>query len=153
MKQAQIDSCIRHAEQTCHNSGGRFTGKRKNVLLTLLYADARPLSAYEVAEQYQQHFASSIPVMSVYRMLDFLIEQGLVHRLESSNKYLACEHMACDHRHEFPQFLICDNCQHVDEVGIKKETMQSLDSSVQQSGFKLKSPQLELHGLCRDCSR
>ena len=57
--------------------------------------------------------------MSVYRILDFLIHEELVHKLETASLYIACAHIACDHQHETPQFLICDRCFTVKEIGIK----------------------------------
>ena len=50
---------------------------------------------------------------TVYRTLDFLLEQGLVHRLASLNAFVAC----CDpaERHG-GQFLICEACGRVGEL-------------------------------------
>jgi Fur family zinc uptake transcriptional regulator len=50
-----------------------------------------------------------------------------------------------------PQFLICENCHKVKEIGLKQQLIDELASSVQQTGFKLTTSQLELSGLCEDC--
>ena len=76
----------------------------------VLLASATPLSAYEIVDRYKTQFQESLPVMSVYRMLDFLIQEKLVHKLETAGQYMSCAHIACDHQHETPQFLICDRC-------------------------------------------
>lgn len=130
--------------------GGRLTPKRRQVLEILLQKP-QPLSAYEVADHYQQILGETIPAMSVYRMLDFLISQGLVHKLASANKFIACSHITCDHGHQTPQFLICDNCHSVREVGIDNRLITALKKSISDNNFQLNSPQLELHGLCEDC--
>jgi len=89
--------------------------------------------------------------MSVYRMLKFLMQENLVHKLSLTNKYIACSHIACNHEHNIPQFLICDSCEQIQEVGVNKDIIQALRSSVENAEFSLNSPQLELHGTCKDC--
>lgn len=146
----KTDKILQQAQKTCLEQGGRLTPKRRHVLEILL-EKPQPLSAYEIAEHYQQLLNEKIPAMSVYRMLEFLISQGLVHKLASANKFIACSHIACDHGHETPQFLICDNCQSVREVGIDNRLINALEKSIQDNHFQLNSPQLELHGLCENC--
>jgi Fur family zinc uptake transcriptional regulator len=89
--------------------------------------------------------------MSVYRILEFLQEERLVHKLNLANKYIACAHITCDHDHGISQFLICDNCQTVKEITVKKSTINTLKRSVEDAGFDLLSPQMELNCLCHDC--
>ena len=146
----KIDSALQQAEQKCHASGGRLTHKRR-FILELLLENSEPQSAYEISSLYQQKSGDKIPAMSVYRMLGFLMEQGLVHKLTSTNKFLACAHITCHHRHQTPQFLICDNCHSVNEIGIDSRLILELEKSINASHFQLNSPQLELHGLCKNC--
>ena len=150
LNETELKKIIDQAQNSCVESGGRLTAKRKNILTALLSSDM-PQSAYEIAEYYKNEFNESIPVMSVYRMLEFLIKESLVHKLVSTNKYVACSHIACSHAHQVPQFLICDQCHHVREVGVKKDIIEALQSSVENADFYLKSPELELHGICKDC--
>lgn len=150
LKQAELKKIIQKAEDSCIESGGRLTVKRKNVLTALLSMGV-PQSAYEIAEYYKQSFNEAIPVMSVYRMLKFLVKESLVHKLSSTNKYVACSHIACNHSHQVPQFLICDQCNHVSEVGVKKEIIEALQTSVENAEFYLNSSELELHGVCKSC--
>jgi Fur family zinc uptake transcriptional regulator len=150
ISQKKIDKIIDSAEHNCLESGGKLTAKRKHVLTTLLEAET-PLSAYEIADKYKEAQQETIPVMSVYRMLKFLMDENLVHKLSLTNKYLACSHIACAHSHEIPQFLICDECAQVSEVGIKKDIIEAMKNSVENTGFSLNSPQLELHGICKSC--
>jgi len=66
-------------------------------------------------------------------------------------KYVACSHIACNHAHQIPQFLICDQCHQVREVGVEKAIINALQNSVEKADFYLNSPELELHGICKDC--
>lgn len=147
---SDIEEIIRKSQEACALAGAKLTSKRKNVLIVLL-ASTTPLSAYEIVERYKAQFQESLPVMSVYRMLDFLIQEKLVHKLETASQYMSCAHIACDHQHETPQFLICDRCGNVKEVGIKKRIMDELERSIRSTGFALAHRQLELHGVCKHC--
>lgn len=150
MVQSTINKTLQNAEAMCLDAGVRLTVKRKRTLALLLEAQS-PISAYELIDQYNVCYSGSLTAMSAYRMLNFLVEATLAHRLNSVNKYTACEHINCDHTHHLPQFLICGNCQSVSEASIRPETLNKLKTDVLDSGFTLNNQQLELHGLCSDC--
>lgn len=151
MKQ-NIQQTVEKASQQCQQMGGRLTEKRKNILLLLLSTQT-PLSAYDLVEQYKIRFSDNLPAMSVYRMLNFLQEVKLAHKLETTNQFVACSHIICEHEHEIPQFLICDQCHTVREIGVKKQIIEELSNSIETTGFSLASQQLELHGLCAGCKK
>ncbi len=92
-----------------------------------------------------------MPAMSVYRILDFLQDQKLVHKLNLANKYVACSHITCSHAHAVPQFLICGECQQVEEVSLARSTMNALNRSVEEAGYQLTTPQLEMNCICMKC--
>ena len=146
-----VDSVIRHAEQCCEASGARLTAKRKQVL-TGFVKSAKAMSAYELISYCEEHYSESLPAMSVYRILDFLVEARLVHRLNLVKKYVACAHIHSDHANCVSQFLICEKCSKVKEVGVELSTFNELEKSVQESGFRMMSPQLEVNCICDDCS-
>lgn len=151
MKKQELNKIMGKAEDICAHSGGRLTEKRKRILELLLNSKT-PLSAYEVADAYNQSSESSMPAMSVYRILDFLESELLAHKLSSANKYVACSHIACDHAHQVPQFLICSTCQSVKEIAISKKIIDELDSQVSNAGYTLMNSQLELQCLCEHCA-
>lgn len=99
---AEIHEVINQAEQRCTDRGARLTVKRKQVLSGLLYSKTA-LSAYELVDFCHKEYGYAIPAMSVYRILAFLQNQKLVHKLNLANKYVACAHIACSHDHEVPQ--------------------------------------------------
>lgn len=146
----RIERILSRADAACQQNGARLTSKRRQLLSTLLQSP-QPLSAYELAELYREQWQAPIQPMSVYRMLDFLIEQQLAHKLESTNKFVACTHISCSHEHEVPQFLICDRCAQVQEIGVDQQLVHELQDNVKTSGFLMTNQQLELHGLCRQC--
>ncbi len=146
----KIETIIEHAERHCREQGVRFTNKRKQVLSGLL-ASQKAMSAYELVDYCKQEYGESMPAMSVYRILDFLSEEGLVHKLNLANKYVACSHISCNHAHEVPQFLICNQCQQVEEITLQVSTISALKENVKKAGYHMISPQLEINCICDDC--
>jgi len=144
------ETVIQHAEQQCIANGARLTQKRKQILTGLIESD-KALSAYELMDFCKQRFGENLPAMSVYRILEFLEEQRLVHKLNLANKYVACIHISCDHAHAVPQFLICRSCSKVKEVSINQSTISDLSETVKNAGYDLYSPQVELNCLCESC--
>ena len=145
-----VDSVLKEAEQLCKQRGVRLTDKRKQVLSGLVRSGTA-LSAYELVDYCREEYGNSIPPMSVYRILDFLQGQRLVHKLNLANKYVACAHITCAHDHGVPQFLICGGCQRVEEINVAQSTINALNRNVEEAGFHLVSPQLEMNCLCHNC--
>lgn len=151
MKSASTDHALEHAERHCSARGTRLTEKRRTVLLGLLASD-RALSAYELIDYCRDELGVELLPMSVYRILDFLESEKLVHRLNLANKYVACAHVACDQEHEVPQFLICKACHRVDEIGLPRELFSSIARPIKTAGYQLASHQLELDCVCTSCA-
>ncbi len=137
-----------HAEAVCQATSQKFTPMRRHVLRALL-ASHRPLGAYEIIDALAQHAARPAPI-TVYRALDFLIENGLVHRIESRNAFLACAH---DHAAgAMVAFLICEKCSSVGEVPAAR-VAQSLNDAARGIGFAPKLSVVEITGICAHCQR
>jgi Fur family zinc uptake transcriptional regulator len=150
MSMVDYDTVMSAAEQKCIQGGIRFTKRRKQVLSVLIEADVA-LSAYEIAERCNAGSDSNMPAMSVYRILDLLQDQNLIHRLEIANKYVSCSHMTCSHEHDQSQFLICGGCRHVEEIYLSPDAVDALQTAASSAGFSAISPQLEIKGWCADC--
>ena len=142
---ASTAELIANAEQRCLQRGTRFTPIRRRVF-ELISTAPGALKAYDLLDQLSDEHAAARPP-TVYRALDFLIEQGLVHRIESLNAFMAC---ACpDHRSQF-QLMICEQCGHVEELhDIRLADM--LDTLSQEQQFALQRQTIELYGVCRRC--
>lgn len=148
----KVQRVIEHAERSCKANGTRLTDKRKQVLSELARSE-KALSAYELAESYQNQFGKSIPAMTVYRILDFLENESLVHKLHLANKYVACSQINCGHEHGIPQFLICGKCNKVSEVHIAQPIINDLNANIKNAGYNLVSPQLEMDCICSECNQ
>lgn len=119
------------------------------IVVEALRGVGRPVSAYELIEQLRDKGLSAPP--TVYRSLNRLIEDGLAHRLESLNAFVACKHDHEDgHRHGATVFAICESCGKVQEFDEPKTTEQ-LKKWAKSVDFAVRSMTLELRGRCSDC--
>ena len=139
---------MREAEKACAANGRKLTAMRRHVLETLAASHAA-LGAYEIIERIGAKRTPPAPI-TVYRALDFLVENGLAHRIESRNAYLACAHL---HRHnDMVVFLICEQCRVVGEAP-SAALAETLAIAAQKAGFALKTPVIEVSGLCAHCRK
>ena len=136
---------LNELEMICRQRGGRMTRQRRAVLRKLLEGKG-PLSAYELRDMLLPDDASITPA-SIYRCLDFLVERGLVHRLETTRSFIACDHP--DHPHAV-QFLICRQCGTVVEAEDKRMSAAA-ESLGHRLGFALDQRTVELTGICATC--
>jgi Fur family zinc uptake transcriptional regulator len=141
------DDYVREVEQACAERGLRLTPLRSDVLR--LVADSKnPVKAYDLLAQISESKAASAPP-TVYRALDFLLENGFIHKLESINAFMACHHPGAQHT---VPFLICDKCHAAIEMEDER-VGRLLDEKARALGFSPQAQTLEVHGLCADCSR
>src|SRR6202051_3923640 len=139
---------IDHAERVCAQRAQKFTPIRRRVLQALL-SSHRPLGAYEVIDELAKSMPRPAPI-TVYRALDFLMENGLVHRIESRNAYLACAH---DHdAAAMVAFLICERCGSVGEIPAMPAA-QSINTAARATGFAPKWSVVEITGTCMHCQK
>jgi Fur family zinc uptake transcriptional regulator len=138
-------AAIAHAEELCTARAQRLTPMRRHVLEALL-ASHRPLGAYEIIERLADP-GRPAPI-TVYRALDFLRDNGLVHRIESRNAFVACVHNHADN--DIVVFFLCERCGAVGEApgGAVAETLKA---SARAVGFAPKSPVIEIAGICAHC--
>ena len=137
---------ISHAEAICAARKERLTPIRRRVLEALL-ASHQPLGAYELIDRLAAHAARPAPI-TIYRALDFLREQGLVHRIESRNAFIACVHNHADH--DPVVFLICERCGAVGEAA-SAAVAETIKTASRAAGFTPKTPVIEISGVCAHC--
>ncbi|WP_029133181.1 transcriptional repressor [Sedimenticola selenatireducens] len=137
---------LRVAERLCEGRGARLTPQRRQVL-EILCASPKPLGAYDILDLLKSGVPAAKPP-TVYRALEFLLQQGLAHRIESLNAYIGCVHP--DHPHA-SQFLICRDCGEVRELE-SRSVDRTLGSAVRECGFKADSRVIEVTGRCLRCS-
>lgn len=141
-----ITSALAEAEAVCERRGVRFTPLRRRVL-ELIWENHEISRAYDLLAQLQEEDPKAKPP-TIYRTLDFLLEQGLIHRIESLNAFIGCDHPA--HRHEY-QLLICENCEYVQELH-QPQLCEDLYAAAEAVGFKPSRQTMEVSGLCKNCA-
>ena len=144
---AQVIARLDTAQQICESRGKRLTPTRRRVLEILL-RHGRSLKAYELLE-YMRNTQQGAAPPTVYRALDFLVEEGLVHRLDAINAWSAC-HDAGGQPHDL--LVVCTCCGSVAELSDPGLTRQLADT-VAHAGFRLSGLETELRGLCSTCER
>ncbi len=141
-----ITSALAQASAICEERGLRWTKLRAQVL-SLVWQAHKPIGAYEVLRQLQPEGKPAAPP-TVYRALDFLLEQGFVHRIASLNAFIGC---ICPDENHSGQFFICKNCK--ETVEIKNNNIrQAIKDIAQQQKFSVENELVEVVGTCFSCS-
>ena len=139
---------LAQAEEICAARGQRLTPIRRQVLEALL-GSHKPLGAYEIIGVLATKDGRPAPI-TIYRALDFLRENELVHRIESRNAFVACIH---NHATGAPVvFLICEKCGTVGEA-LSAAAAETLRAAAKSAGFTPKTPVIEIAGICAHCRK
>jgi Fur family transcriptional regulator, zinc uptake regulator len=134
-------------ESACEHKGLLLTPLRHQVLAILAESSA-PLGAYAIIDQLSRREGKPIAPPTVYRTLDFFLENGFVYKIESRNAYAPCEHLG--HAHH-GALLLCEKCGRSDEIeDVKLDGL--LQEAAARAGFSPHRQMVELVGLCRDCT-
>jgi Fur family zinc uptake transcriptional regulator len=131
------------AEARCAAEGLRFTPVRRKVLEILLQ-DHRALGAYMILDRLREDgFGSQPPV--AYRALDFLVANGLAHKIERLNAFIACVHPSQSHT-----FMICRLCDAVAEAQ-SSPARGAFGDAARATGFRIERTVVEAEGVCPSC--
>lgn len=139
---------LRKAEAVCAARKTRLTDIRRQVLETVWQSHA-PIGAYDILSQLNKGGGRTAP-MAVYRALEFLMDNGIVHRIASLNAFIGCAHMGEDH--DAAQFLICRSCGTTAELE-SAALKRALTQAVAGRGFTIDSQIVEISGTCPHCRR
>ncbi|MEH6576249.1 MAG: Fur family transcriptional regulator [Amphritea sp.] len=140
-----ISSAMLEAQSVCKGNGQRLT-KIRELVLQLIWQSHKPLGAYDLLPAIAEAGFNSAPP-TVYRALDFLQEQGLVHRLASLNAFIGCSHPG---EHHNGYFLICKDCGITVELA-SEEIQQSISRCATRQGFAVEQENVEILGCCTNC--
>lgn len=143
-----IDDALSSAHSICTEKGARLTTLREQVLL-LIWQNHKPLGAYDLIDMLAAVSERRIAPPTIYRALDFLLEVGIVHRINSLNAYIGCPSPSTDHP---SYFLICTQCQTANECN-DPELSQHIDNLGHKHQFAIKKQWLEVLGLCNECQQ
>lgn len=144
---ACVAAALDRAAALCEERGARLTPLRRQVL-QLVWGGHEPVGAYAILEALQKMHRRPTPP-TVYRALEFLIEQGLVHRIESLNAYVGCDRPEAEH---VSQFMICTGCggaAELDDHAITDAVMRQ----AARLGFAIERQTIEIRGLCPRCQQ
>ena len=141
-----LAAALGEAEVICRERGLDLTKTRRRVL-ELVWGGHNAVKAYDLIHQFDGGQGATKPP-TIYRALDFLIKNGLVHRIESLNSFVGCNHPGSDHE---GNFLICDECHQVVEIEEKPGT-SSIEKLAGEKGFSIRKKTVEVHGTCSNCS-
>jgi len=146
-KHGAMEAELEAAAETCARQGGQLTELRRSVLRLILEAES-PSTAYQLLDRLKESRKSAVPP-TIYRALDFLMEQGLIHKIERLNAFIPCTE-AGPHLHAV-QFLICRTCGSVAEIE-DRAVSQALEHAAEREGFHPGHAMVELDGTCAACS-
>ena len=141
------------AETLCARRGLRLTRVRRLVLDFLLHTRV-PVKAYDILDALRRDAPKALTPASIYRALDFLLQEGLVHRVGTLNAYVACAETcaeSCKQRHAPVFMLVCPGCRKSREIS-DPDLYQSIFSTMQRQGFQLQGDTVELTGICPGCA-
>ncbi|MEY1557350.1 transcriptional repressor [Yoonia sp. R2331] len=142
---ACVGQALKAAETRCAAEGLRLTPVRRKVLEILLQ-EHRALGAYTILDLLRDAgFGSQPPV--AYRALDFLAENGFVHKIERLNAFVACAHPGEAHS---PAFMICRLCDAVAEAQ-SAPAKGALGDAARAAGFQIEKTVVEAEGVCPAC--
>jgi len=141
------DDAMAAAERQCEARGVRLTEQRRQVL-DLIWRSHAPVGAYTLLDRLRDQGVRAQPP-TVYRALEFLTENGLIHRIESLNAYVGCTTPSENHG---GQFLICTGCNsaaELDDSGIGT----AIAARAKEIGFAVTRATVEIAGLCPNCRK
>ncbi len=133
------------AEALCAERGKRFTPIRRKVL-ELLLQHRRSLKAYELLDEIRAVHPNATPP-TVYRALDFLLDEGLVHKVDSLNTFIACGD-AAGAPHNL--LVVCTRCGAVAEIH-DDVVRNRLAHRIEHAGYRLAGQEMEVKALCGAC--
>jgi len=142
-----VTAQLERAAIACARDGAQLTELRRCVLGLVLEADG-PVTAYQLLDRLRKVRKGAVPP-TVYRALEFLLEQGLIHRLERLNAFIPCAETG--HRH-VAQFLICRECGSVAEIE-DQAAARALAHAAERKGFRARDTVVEIEGTCAACAR
>jgi Fur family transcriptional regulator, zinc uptake regulator len=118
----------------------------RTAILTILYNEKKNLSAYAILDILKKNYPKAKP-MTVYRILNFLEEQRVIHRISSANTYFLCNFPINEH---YVKLLLCDKCDRVEEIATEKIDSH-LNAILKENNFKESIEPIEIRGICPAC--
>ena len=132
---------------SCLRQGFQLTPLRRQVL-DIFSDSVAPLGAYAILEELSRREGKQVAPPTVYRTLEFFLDHGFVHKIETLNAFAPCEHLG--HAHH-GMLLICESCGRSEEVE-DPAALRAITAAAGGAGFALNRVTVEVLGLCRKCA-
>ncbi|WP_459989781.1 transcriptional repressor [Methylosoma difficile] len=142
-----IDHALITASHLCTKRGVQLTPIRQQVL-ALIWENHKAVKAYDLLDRIKPLNTAAKPA-TIYRALDFLIAQGLIHRVESLNAFIGCR---CSGQSHEQLLLICKQCHQVEER-TPEIMLQALSAELISAHFTAHSKAIEIQGICGNCAQ
>lgn len=143
---ACTNEALKNAGEICKKKGVKLTKLRETVL-RLVWKSHGYVKAYDLLEDLKKIDNSAKPP-TIYRSLDFLLEHGFIHKIQSLNAYVGCGH---PNTHDNCYFLICNECQNIEEH-CSKNINDIVTNTSEKINFLPNQITLEISGTCKECS-
>ena len=140
-----IKGSMKSAATLCKARGANFTVLRSRIL-ELIWQSHKPTGAYELLDMLRRERPNAQPP-TVYRALVFLLDLGLIHRIESLNAYVGC---STPNNYHSSQFLICSGCGAASEVS-DAQFNKTIHKLAEDNGFLVNHLTIEIEGQCPNC--
>jgi Fur family transcriptional regulator, zinc uptake regulator len=146
-RRTTVEDQIKRAEEICDRRGAQLTELRRSVL-SLILSSAKPETAYQLLDRLKEMHKGAVPP-TIYRALDFLMAQKLIHKIERLNAFIPCTDTG--HPHSV-QFLICRECGTVTEIE-DRSAVRAVAAAAEREGFHPSETIVEIEGTCAACFR
>ena len=141
-----VRDAVSRAQDLCERRGARLTPLREHVL-ELVWCSHAPIGAYQLLERLADTRGRVAPP-TIYRALDFLSREGLIHRIDSLNAYVGCPQPGRPHANHF---FICRDCGEAAEIR-DDELSSAVARCVERAQFRVEAATVEISGLCARCA-
>lgn len=141
-----VDTAMARARALCAERAVQLTPIREKVL-AIVWRSHKPVGAYDVLDALARTHKAARPP-TVYRALDFLMAEGLIHKIESLNAYLGCGEAGRPHE---SQFLICRECGTAEEI-VDAGLDKALEAAARRVRFTVERRVVEIAGICARCA-
>jgi Fur family zinc uptake transcriptional regulator len=132
----------------CLENKKSLTPSRTLVIKTLS-RHTKPRSAYDLQDEINRQENTKLNISTIYRVLDFWINIGMIHKISSINKYLVCLTPNEKHTHMLNFCTVCEKvvetCNEKMGLNFKKSTKKL------KLSFSTSHP-VEIPVICSNCS-
>ena len=116
------------------------------IVLNIIKQSSQPLTAYAILELCKKK--KKVQAMTIYRALNYLMEQGVIHKSNQHKTFLLCNH---SHNKEHnPSIAICKKCGDTEEL--KSDFFNNFLQKYNLKKFNFKKFELEVSTICSNCN-